>query len=558
VILPDRGQFKVLVVDDSFITRKLVSEIVVSDTDFVLAGQAENGKAALRLVREVKPDLVLLDIEMPEMSGLEALRRLGLRSPCHVIILSSLVGAEDSKERLEALRLGAAAAISKPSGAISLDLKQKRASEVVATMRRVVGLPALTVEDVGSALAPAPVADVALALRPVLDCCTAGVLIFDRGGTLTQANTAAHALVNGADRAGARLADIFSDFNSGIAEDIWRVAASGTPIVGADVDYARQDGSWATLRLSARLVKVTDADRLIVTLDDMSRERHLQDLLAKTQSGGIAQLMAKGADFGVSGEIRQVSILFSDIRGFTALSERLGGEGTVEMLNEYFSFMADVIHDCGGQIDKYIGDAIMALFGAPTASDRDADRAVAAARGMIGALDLFNERRTESQGPPIRIGIGVATGPVVAGAIGSPDRMNYTVVGDAANLAARLEALTKTYGAAVLVCGETVAALTKPLPMRQVDLLRVKGQETPTAVYEVFVHEDALGDAASRQAFDVAFGLYRKGDFAKAVAAFDEALRLAPDDQMSALLRQRCLHPPDQPRWDGSWIASEK
>ena len=208
--------------------------------------------------------------------------------------------------------------------------------------------------------------------------------------------------------------------------------------------------------------------------------------------------------------------------------------------------------------DKYIGDAIMALFGAPTASDRDADRAVAAARGMIGALDLFNERRTESQGPPIRIGIGVATGPVVAGAIGSPDRMNYTVVGDAANLAARLEALTKTYGAAILVCGETVAALTKPLPMRQVDLLRVKGQETPTAVYEVFVHEGALGDAASRQAFDVAFGLYRKGDFAKAVAAFDEALRLAPDDQMSALLRQRCLHPPDQPRWDGSWIASEK
>ncbi len=110
-------------------------------------------------------------------------------------------------------------------------------------MRRVVGLPALAAEKVSGALAPAPVADVALALRAVLDSCTGGVLIFDRGGTLTQANTAARAVVDGADKAGARLADIFSDFNSGIAEDIWRVAASGTPIVGADVDYARQDGS---------------------------------------------------------------------------------------------------------------------------------------------------------------------------------------------------------------------------------------------------------------------------------------------------------------------------
>ena len=151
MILPRRNPFKVLVVDDSFIIRKLVSEIVVSDKDFALAGQAENGKAALRLVREVRPDLVLLDIEMPDMSGLETLRRLGLRSSCHVIILSSLVGAEDSKERFEALRLGAAATISKPSGAVSLDLKQKRASEVVATMRRVVGLPTLAAEEVGGA-----------------------------------------------------------------------------------------------------------------------------------------------------------------------------------------------------------------------------------------------------------------------------------------------------------------------------------------------------------------------------------------------------------------------
>ena len=217
-----------------------------------------------------------------------------------------------------------------------------------------------------------------------------------------------------------------------------------------------------------------------MTLDDISSERHLKDLLAKTQSGGIAQWMAKGMDFGLSGAIRDVSILFSDIRDFTALSEQLGGEGTVAMLNEYFSFMADIIRDCGGQIDKYIGDAIMASSapGSGPLRCRSGDRGGARYDGRARS---FQRAPNESQGPPIRIGIGVATGPVVAVAIGSPDRMNYTVIGDAANLAA-LEALTKPYGAAILVRGETVAALRSPAdaagrsPARQ-------GSEAPTAVY---------------------------------------------------------------------------
>lgn len=554
--MPERTAFKVLIVDDSFIIRKLASEIVASDADFVVVGQAENGKEALRLVREVKPDLVLLDIEMPEMSGLETLRRLGLRSQCQVIILSSLVGAEDSRERLEALRLGAAAVISKPSGAISLDLKQKRASELVAIMRRVVGLTPVAAEEIGGAGVPAPTGDVALALRLVLDCFAAGALIFDRDGRLVQANAAARSLLDGVDAAEARIATVFSDFNSGIGEDLWLAGASGAPIDGAEVDYVRKDGSWVSLELSARLMKLPDADRMIVTLNDISRERRLRDLLAKTQSGGIAQLTATGAHSSALAAVRRVSILFSDIRGYTNLSEKLGAEDTVTMLNEYFSFMEDVIRDCGGQIDKFIGDAIMALFGAPLPGDHDADQAISAARGMIRALDLFNERRGDSQ-TALRIGVGIATGPVVAGVIGSPNRMNYTVIGDAANLAARLEALTKPYGAVILACGETVAALTRPSPMRQVDILRVRGQQAPTPIYEVFVDSASLGDAASCQAFDKAFDLYRKGSFAEAVTAFDEALRLAPDDRMSALLRQRCLDPPDPARWDGAWTVTE-
>src|SRR3981081_3691895 len=134
---------RVLDVDARFIMRNLVTEIVESDPDLEVVDTAENGRDALKKVRQIKPDAVLLDIEMPEMSGLETLRRLGLRSPCKVVILSSLVGNTASAERIEALRLGAVATIAKPSGGVSLDLKQKRASQIVGVLRKTLGLPTI-------------------------------------------------------------------------------------------------------------------------------------------------------------------------------------------------------------------------------------------------------------------------------------------------------------------------------------------------------------------------------------------------------------------------------
>ncbi|NBV35480.1 MAG: response regulator, partial [Proteobacteria bacterium] len=130
----------VLVVDDSNIMRRLVSEIVGMDPDFQVIDTAENGKIALQKVRKLKPDVILLDIEMPELSGLETLRRLGLRSPSKVVILSSL-GGEGTPERAEALRLGAAEVLDKPSGSVSMDIKASRGSAVMRALRRVTGLP---------------------------------------------------------------------------------------------------------------------------------------------------------------------------------------------------------------------------------------------------------------------------------------------------------------------------------------------------------------------------------------------------------------------------------
>src|SRR5947207_11934540 len=188
---------RVLIVDDSFIMRNLVTGIVESDPDLEVVDTAENGMEALKKVRQIKPDAVLLDIEMPEMSGLETLRRLGLRSPCKIVILSSLVGSTDSAKRVEALRLGAVATIAKPSGGVSLDLKQRRASQIVDVLRRALGLPAIVdampaaIKDqlhpstATADLSPGPLGD------ELLEGLETGVIVFDHEGTLVRANPAA-------------------------------------------------------------------------------------------------------------------------------------------------------------------------------------------------------------------------------------------------------------------------------------------------------------------------------------------------------------------------------
>ncbi|WP_186393603.1 MULTISPECIES: response regulator [unclassified Pannonibacter] len=570
---------RILVVDDSYIIRRLVSEIIESDPLLEVAGEAENGKTALQQVRKLNPDLVLLDIEMPEMSGLETLRRLSLRSPCPVVILSSLVASADSAERLEALRLGAAAIIAKPSGAVSLDLKQKRASEIVTTARRVLRLPPVLDAD-RPAHAASEASDEAEshsvtgsnlhllggpALEELTGAMAGGLLVFDASGHLALANTAARSILRmGPLPRGLALASVFADYNEDLADKISAVLQGAPPLEGVECEFATPDGDWTSLRLSARRLPRSQ-DFLAVSFLDINREKNLERLLARIQANPVARIMA-GQDASVlDGAIVPATVLFCDIRNFTSLSEALGARGTVRLLNDYFSFMADILRDQGGIIDKFIGDAIMALFGVPAPQGGDADRAVEAARVMIKALDLVNERRQDGLAEPLRIGIGLASGEVLAGNIGSPDRMNYTVIGDAANLASRLEAITNTYGAAILACGETVSQLTRPVPLRLVDVVRVKGQTRPAEVYEI-LPSDTPGPIQEQwlEAHAGGFSAYRAGDFAMAEAGFVRALELMPADKASLLLRDRCRMMMIRDAasfvtpWDGVWTLKEK
>ncbi len=564
---------RILVVDDSFIMRKLVCDLVESDPELEVVDTAEDGRIALQKVRECKPDLVLLDIEMPEMSGLETLRRLGLRSKTKVIILSSL-GQKGSAESIEALRLGASAVLAKPSGAISLDLHERTGSEIIRTIRDILGLAPLEMPPTDPVPAgaghgtdePKPATGATASVDQVRDlllgALATGVMSFDRAGRLSLINEAARSILGlpGVTVGESTLDQIFADYNETLGSDIREVIATGQPMAAMDNEYGLSDGSWRPVRISALpTVQSMETDGVLVLIDDMTRDKEVRKILSRTLSDDVAAKLLSSGSLGLGGSMETASILFSDIRQFTNLSETLGAAGIVEMLNEYFSFMEDILKSNGGVIDKYIGDAIMALFGVPAKLGKDADRAVKSGQDMISALELLNSGRKRQGKPSIAVGVGISTGPVIAGNIGSPTRMNYTVIGDTVNLASRIESLTKQYGAELLICGDTMAALSDPVQARKVDVVRVKGQTAATVLYQVLQPKAPI-DPAWLQAYGTGFDAYVRGDWADALRLMGEALSLHPDDKAAKLILDRCatLAKDSAGGWDGVWVMYEK
>jgi adenylate cyclase len=274
-------------------------------------------------------------------------------------------------------------------------------------------------------------------------------------------------------------------------------------------------------------------------------------------------VLASGAEL-LGGRSVTATVLFSDIRGFTTLTEELGPQATVSLLNEYFEIMVDCIQREGGMLDKFIGDAIMAAFGIPVAHDDDEDRAVRTAVAMISRLREWNQVRAGQGKRAVDIGIGLNTDVVVSGNIGSNKRMDFTIIGDGVNLAARLESACKSYAARILISEFTRKRLRGTYRMREVDRVIVKGKTQPVAVYEVLdYHDDTtfphLMDVVNQ--FSDGIGKYRAGRWDEAATAFKEALRLHPDDQLSQIYVQRCLSLKARPpagSWDGVWVMDEK
>jgi adenylate cyclase len=226
--------------------------------------------------------------------------------------------------------------------------------------------------------------------------------------------------------------------------------------------------------------------------------------------------------------------------------------------------MVDVILANGGILDKYIGDCIMALFGAPFAGEHDADNSVRAANLMVTTLRALNARRVAAGKLPIHVGVGLNTGEGVLGSIGSPKRMEYTVIGDNVNLASRVEGACKKYGVQILLTEFTLAELQQPTRVRRIDQLRVKGKTQPVAIYEALDHhtdETFPGLDAFLPVWQSAMDAYTAGKWAEARNAFASVLDLRPGDPPAVLYAARCEHfltNSPAPDWDGVWEMTEK
>jgi len=264
-----------------------------------------------------------------------------------------------------------------------------------------------------------------------------------------------------------------------------------------------------------------------------------------------------------------MTIMFCDMSGFTSMSEGMTPRGLVKVMNHYFTLMSGPIRQQRGVIDKYIGDAIMSYWGPPFVEDAEqAMLACLAATEMVELVPALQQQLPDLLGirampAPCDLRIGIATGEVLTGSIGSELMMSFTVMGDAVNLASRLEAANKVYGTRILIAEATAAALGSNFELREIDRVAVAGQSVPRPVFDVMGKADALTEAQEALRAHYAEGLtaYRARRFDDARKAFTAALESVPGDGPSKTLLDRIdqwlLEPPPAD-WDGAWYMTQK
>lgn len=304
----------------------------------------------------------------------------------------------------------------------------------------------------------------------------------------------------------------------------------------------------------------------LVVLEDISQEKRLKTTMSRYLTPHVAeQVMALGEDGLMVGERKEVTILFSDIRGYTTLTENLGAAEIVSLLNQYFETMVEAVFNYEGTLDKFIGDALMAVFGAPLPlTENHAWRAVQAALDMRHRLKEFNARRIVQEQPQIKIGIGISSGEVVSGNIGSRKRMDYTVIGDGVNLSSRLEGTTKEYGCDIIISEFTYRLCSDRVIVRELDKIRVKGKHQAVKIYELIGDRNTSLDAETQEFlshYHAGRAAYSSRNFAQALICFEAAKRIRPRDSALGIHIKRCnkyLRKPPGESWSGVWKMVDK
>jgi adenylate cyclase len=292
-------------------------------------------------------------------------------------------------------------------------------------------------------------------------------------------------------------------------------------------------------------------------------KRQFTELFGQYVPPELVEEMSRNPEsYSMDGRKAELTVLFSDIRGFTTISEGLGPDELTRLMNEYLSAMTEVVRKNRGTLDKYIGDAIMAFWGAPVSDPQHARQAVLTAMQMQAALPAVNKAFAAKGWPEVKIGVGVNTGEMTVGDMGSSVRKAYTVMGDAVNLGSRLEGITKQYGVGILV-GEGTRKAIKDIVFREVDRVQVKGKEEPVAIYEPICLESESGKPVQEELklWNQALRYYRAQEWDQAEVTLLNLSRLAPDRALYAKYMERVSHlrkDPPGADWKGVWKFETK
>ncbi|MCX8123566.1 MAG: adenylate/guanylate cyclase domain-containing protein [Spirochaetes bacterium] len=299
-------------------------------------------------------------------------------------------------------------------------------------------------------------------------------------------------------------------------------------------------------------------------MSEESQKRYIKEVFSKYMAPRVVEELIKDpGKLQLGGELRNISIFFSDVAGFSSISEKLTPPQLVALLNEYLSEMTDIILRYEGTVDKYEGDAIIAFFGAPLAFEDHPERVCLAAIDMKRRLAELREEWRKKGTFELKVRMGINTGDAVVGNMGSRQRMDYTMMGDAVNLASRLEGANKYYGTYTMISETTYERVKDIIEARELDLIRVVGKEQPIKVYELLGKKGTLPDYMYEmlKKYNEGLALFRERQWDEALSAFKAGVKIVPDDGPCKTYIERCKEfakTPPPKKWDGVYRLKTK
>jgi len=412
------------------------------------------------------------------------------------------------------------------------------------------------------------VIDLSLYTRSLLSTVPVALIGTDKKGLIRNSNRAAEEILGLAEDEvkGAELSGIFES-NSTVSKKISIALHDGRPfhIRSKNLHLASGKEIVGNLYIQPLLDDEQEICGLLLTVEDQTYTHFLQDAFKRYVPPSVSEIIANDPKkLELGGEEKPLSVLFSDLEGFTRLSERLPPREMVTILGDYFTEMTGCIFEYQGTLKEYVGDELMAIFGAPVEEKGHACHACAAALSMKERLCQLRKEWAKVGRPLLHARTGINTGPMLVGNLGSRYRFSYGVIGDHVNLASRLEGLCKMYGTDILISENTAEAVGEFFNMRELDMVKVKGRKQPIRIFELISKK---GKCLSEK-FEITLDCYAKGletykscRWEEATGFFEKALRVDPEDSPSRIMLDRCkvfIKNPPKKHWDGVFQHTEK